>query len=301
MKRIFSLFIAAVIISLSFTACSTRGFSLKINKTDVPEGIFNYYLSAAENDKSYKDKKDKNKVALELCKKYVAENEMIKKYKISLSAEEKVAVSEDTKAQWLYYKSFYSKYSVSKQTLNSILEHERLVEDTIVAAYSEKSENPVSEKKIKKFFNENYITVQIISADFKDENGNPSDDAAVEKITTDFTEMRNAVLSGESMESAVQKYPEFAEYEGEASIISSFDTSYPTGLFKSVAALKKGDAQVYKYKQFIYLIHRLDESADDIYYSLYEKECILKIKKPEFEKNINTIAQKYKMVYNIMK
>lgn len=300
MKRLISLLIAVITISLSFTACSSRGFSLKINDTSVPEGVFNYYLSAAENDKAYKDKKDKNKTALELCKKYTAENEMIKKYKISLSAEEKVAVSEDTKAQWLYYKNFYNRYSVSKQTLNLILEHEQLVEDTIIAAYSENSKNPLSEKEIKKFFDKNYIAVQIISADFTDENGNPSDDATVSKITTDFTEMRNAVLSGESMESAVQKYPEFAEYEGEASIISSFDTSYPTGLFNSVITLKKGDAQVYKYKQFIYLIHRLDDASDDIYYSLYEKECIIRMKKADFEKNINTIAQSYEMVYNIL-
>lgn len=285
---------------LIFTACTPGSFSLKINNETVPEEIFNYYLAQAENDKAYSDSDDKEEAALELCKKYVAGSSLIKQYGVSLSAEEKVSVSQDTKAQWLYFESFYKKYSVSKQTLNKIIEHDRMVEDVIYAIFSENGENPVPDEQIKKFYEANYAPAQIISADFKDENGEAMNEAAIKEMTEKFTDMRNSVRSGESMESAAQKYPEFAEYEGEASILSSFDTSYPEGLFDSVKGLDKGGTQVYKYGERIYLIHRLDASADDMYFSLYSKECLKKMKKDEIEKIINTIAQSYKMVYNNM-
>ncbi len=283
---------------LLFTACTANRFSLKINNVNVPREIYNYYLAQAENDEKYDDSKDKEEAALELCKKYVAGSSLTDKYGVSLSAEEKVSVSQDTKAQWLYFKSFYQKYSVSKQTLNKIIEHDRMVEDVIYAVYSENGDKPAPNEQIKAFYDANYAPVQIISADFKDENGEPMNETAIKEMTEKFTDMRNSVRSGESMESAAQKYPEFAEYEGEASVLSSFDTSYPDGLFESIKELEKGGTQVYKYGERIYLIHRLDASSDGLYFSLYSKECLKKMKKDEFEKIINTIAQSYKMVYN---
>lgn len=291
MKKIVSFILASALLLLSLNACAFSRFSLKINGMSIDKGIFRYYLAAAENDKSYSDEKDKEKVALELCKEYAAGCELIKKYNVSLSAEEKVKVSSDTKAQWLYFKSFYEKYSVSKQALNKIIEHKKLVEDIVIRLYSPDGEKGLSQKEIKDFFDKNYIAAQIISTAFTDESD-------IEKITEDFTDMRNTVRSGESMESAAQKYPEIAEYEGESSVIASFDTSYPDGLFESVSAMRKDDAQVYKYHDIIYLIHRLGDAESNSYFSLYSKDCIVRMKKSEVEKMINTIAQSYKMVYN---
>lgn len=301
MKRTAALAVIICIFIYSLCSCSKESFSLTINNIEIPEEIYNYFLSVAENDEAYSDAKDKSDAALELCKKYTAENEIIKKNGVSLSAEEKVSVSSDTKAQWLYFGSFYEKYSVSKQTLNMIIEHNRLFDDAVAAIYSENGEKPLSEKKIRKFFEENYIAVQIISTNFTDENGNPSDEKEIEEITENFTVMRNTVRNGGSMESAAQQFPEFAEYEGEASIISAFDTSYPSGLFKDVSELEKGGAQVYRYKSMIYLIHRLEDSDDDIFYSLYSKDCIIKMKKNEVKKSVNALAKSYKMVYNNLK
>lgn len=298
MKRFLSLITAVLLFALSFQGCSSSGTSLKINNVNVSEEIYNYYLSEAENNSEYKDSKDKEETAVELCKKYVAGQELIKKYKVSLSAEEKVSVSSATKAKWLYFKDFYKKYSVSKQTLNSMIEYNQLVEDLIIKIYSEDGENPLTEKEIKKYYNKNYMVVQIISADFKDENGNYADDETIDDITEKFTDMRNIVRSGESMETASQKYPEFAEYEGDKSVISSFDTSYPDGLFEKAKELEENETQAYKYNDIIYLIHRVESSESDIYFSLYKKECIVKMKKEEVEKNINTLAQSYKVVYN---
>ena len=291
MKRIISLAAVAMLI-LSLCACSAEKFSLKINNISVPEEVYNYFDLVAKNDSAYKDEKDKEKTALNLCAKYAAENELIDKYKISLSAEDKVSVASDTKSRWLYYSGFYEKNSVSKQTLNLMLEHERLVDDAIIRIYSENGDKPVSEKEIKEYYGKNYVAVQMISAAL------PEDEKEIEKITDNFIEMRNAVRSGEGVETAAQRYPEIAVFEGETTVISSFENSYPDGLFDNAAKMKNGETQVFRYNRAIYLIHRLDEPTENGYYSLYSRDCIIRMKKSEVEKEINTIAQNYKIVYN---
>lgn len=279
-------------------SCGSDKFSLVVDKQSVPHEIYNYFLSKVENDKEFKDVKDKSKAAVDLCTRYAAENELIKKYEVSLTAEERVSVAADTKAQWQLFGGFYEKNNVSKQTLNTILEHNQLVEETIIRIYSYIGEKAVSEKDVKKFYNKNYIAIEVISADFKDDNGNVADEEKINEITEIFKEMRNAVRGGESVESVAQRYPELADYSGSVSIITSFDDSYPYGLFKSIAELDKGGTQVYKYSRAIYLVHRLSQADNESFFTLYSKDCIVRMKKSEFEKTVNTIAEKSKVVYN---
>ena len=299
MKKIISLLMIVSVMASLLCGCSARRFSLKINNTNVDRGIYYYYLSEAENNPDYSASKDKKEAAIELCKKYVAGNELIDKYKISLTAEEKVAVSGKIKAKWLYFGDYYKKYSVNKQTVVQILEHDQLFEDVIVKLYSKGGKEPLSDDEIKEYYDNNYITAQIITADYIDDEGNPLDEKAIDKMTEQFTDMRNTVRRGDSMESAAQKYPEFAEYEGGATMISSSDTSYPKGFFEMLSKIKKGETQVYKYSTDIYLVHRLDSEADKKYFPLYTKECIVNMKKNEVEKMINTLAESYNIVYNI--
>ncbi|MCQ2471625.1 MAG: hypothetical protein MJ147_06265 [Clostridia bacterium] len=277
--------------------CNSDKFSLIIDNQPVPHEIYNYFLSKAENDEAYKTEKDKDKIAVDLCKKYVAESKIIKDNKITLSAEEKVSVAADTKAQWQLFGGFYEKNGVSKQTLNEIIEHSQLVDEAIITIYSD-GEKAVSEKDIKKFYNKNYIAIELISADFTDENGNPADDARMNEITDAFKEMRDFVRTGESFESVAQRYPELADYSGEASVITSFDSSYPVGLFKNISELDNGSTQVYKYNRSIYLVYRLPAEENQSFYSLYSKDCIIRMKKSEFEKTVNALAEKSKVVYN---
>ncbi len=299
MRKILSLLLVVSVIAIYLCACSPRGFSLKINNVNVDEEIYNYYLSAVENDKAYTDSKDKKAAAIELCKKYVAGCELIDKYEIALTAEEKVTVSGRVKAKWLYFKDFYKRYSVSKQTLVEMLEYEQLTDDIVVKLYSEGGEKALTQKEIKAYYDNNYIAAQVISADLIDQSGKPVEKKISDEITEKFTDMRNIVRRGASMESAAQKYPEIAEYDGGTSIISSFDTAYPEGLFEKLSDIQKGKSQAFKYHNIIYLINRLDDSADKTYFPLYTKECIIGMKKTDIEKMINALAESYDIVYNI--
>ncbi len=295
-KKLISAVVALVLVFAMY-GCNSDKFSLIIDNQPVPHEIYNYFLSKAKNDEAYKTEKDKEKIAIDLCKKYVAENKFIKDNKITLSAEEKVSVAADTKAQWQLFGGFYEKNGVSKQTLNGIIEHSQLVDEAIITIYSD-GEKAVSENDVKKFYNKNYIAIELISADFTDENGNPADEARMNEITDAFKEMRDFVRTGESLESVAQRYPELADYSGEASIITSFDSSYPEGLFKNISELDKGSTQVYKYNRSIYLVYRLSAEDNERFYSLYSKDCIIRMKKNEFEKTVNALAEKSKIVYN---
>ncbi len=289
MKKFTALFIAAVMCAVSLCSCSLRKFSLTVNNMNIDEEIFNYYKSVAENDYEYSGNNDKEGITLELCRNYAAGCELAEKYKVSVSAEEKVMISKETKAQWQYYEKFYEKYSVSKQTLNKMIEYNYLVDDIIIKIYSEKGESPVPEKEIKAYYNKNYISAEIISAEIKNNK---------DELTKKFMELQKIAVSGAGMDTAAQQYPDITKYNGSAEMISSFDTSYPKGFFENISQIKKGELKIMVYGSSIYLVRIADDDTAEQMYPVYYKKCLVRMKKKDIKNRINTIAQSYKMVYN---
>ncbi|MBQ8228753.1 MAG: hypothetical protein IJZ88_07050 [Clostridia bacterium] len=286
--KIISAVTALCICFLSFCACGINKTALTVNSTPVSEEVFGYFLSVAENSYNYTDDKNKQKLAKELCAEYVAGEEMIKKYSIELSAEEKVVVSSEVKANWQMYSDFYKKYSVSKQTLCEILEHESLINSLVKFLYGADGERALSEQEVKAFFNANYLAAKTAFTPFDAQMS----ESEIKKITDNYSTMATSVRSGGSFASAVEQFPDMAESEDNAHIISAFDTSYPDGLFKKVAQGKNGETMVLRYSTGIYLVQRVDSSE---YYDMYRSECIVKMKKDYVLGEIKAAAQSYKV------
>ncbi len=290
MKKILSV-VLSIIFVLSLCACNAQSYALSVDGTRVSDEIYGYYLSVAVNSSQYSKKFDKEQLAGELCAEYIAAKRLIEQYGIQLSAEEKVVVSQEVKVNWQLYSSFYEKYSVSKQTLCEVTEHEKLVDSLVKHIYGAGGEKALSDDDILKFFNQNYAVIKIISTDFTID----MDDAQIQDITDKFTSMRNTIRTGGDFSSAAQQYPDLAEYEDVEHVISSSDSSYPDGMFKKILELKQGDTQVLRYSRGIYLIQKAN-AAD--YFDVYKNDCILKLKKAEILGAIKADAETYTLDFN---
>lgn len=298
-KQTVSIILLCVMLALLLCSCKGSSYPITINGTDVGKDIYNYYLCVAENDAKYKNETNKESVAENLCKEYVAANELFEKHGVTLSAEDKVSVSVKLKNNWWLYKDFYTKNNVSKQTLCLVLEYEKLLDNLVIKLFGEGGAQALADEEVKKYFKENFIAVKLITADFIDEKGKPLEEDKINEITDKFTEMRNTIRVGGDMASAAELYPELVEYDDSVNVIRSYDSAFPEGLFDLVFTMENGSSQVFRYDRGIYLIQKADsEDVINGYYEIYKNECVLKIKKETIENTINTIAQNYEIVYN---
>lgn len=299
-KKITAVLLTALIIALSLGGCSGESYALKIDGNNIDAGIYGYYLSVAQNDPAYKNEKDKSAVASSLCAEYVAGHKLIGEYGAALSAEEKVTAASEVKGLWQEFSGFYQRYSVSKQALSEIVEHDKLIDTLTLKIYGDGGQKAVGNENVEKYFYSNYVAVKIISAEFKNDSGEAFDQSQIDEITQKFTDMRNLIKSGADMQSAAEKLLDVADYEDKIVLIRSDDSSYPKGMFSKILSLTAGSVQVFRYEKGIYLIQKFDMSADKAsFFDLYKNECLISMKKEETKNAISAIAQNYKMIYNV--
>ncbi len=272
---------------LSFFGCESNKSPVTVDSVAVDKEIYGYYLSVAENTHNYAEEKNKKEIAAELCAEYIAGSRLIDKYEVTLSPEEKVVVASEVKANWQMYSSFYEKYSVSKQTLCRMLEYESSINALVEKLYGKGGEREMPEQEIKAFFNANYVSAKIAFTPFNSEMSQQE----VDDITSKYKAMAGILRNGGDFASAIEQYPDITEYEDVQHTISSFDSSYPEGFFKKVAAAAKSSAQTLRYAQGIYLVQKADASE---LFEVYKSDCIVKMKKDYVLGEIKAVAKEYK-------
>ncbi len=289
--RTVSVILVLNIFFLAFFGCSASNNAATINSVVISKGIYGYFLSVAENSDKYKKEEDKQKIANTLCAEYVAGNELIKKYSVSLSAEEKVVVSSELKVNWQMYSDFYKKYSVSKQDLCSVLEYESLVNSLTEKLYSKGGERELAEGEVKAFFKANYIAGRIVYAPFRSDMSKKEVDSITEKMKS----MAGVISAGGDFASAIQQYPDLVEYEDVEHIVSSFDSSYPDGFFEKLANVENGSVQVLRFSDGVYIVKKTDVSS---FFDVHKSKCIIKMKKAQLLSEIADLASDYKIQVN---
>ncbi len=285
MKRIISLVLCFVCL-FSLFGCTLSNSRLTVNGETIDKEIYNYYLSVAQNHPNYEQSKNQKLIAKELCAQYVAVNNLAWQYDVYLSAENKVTLANETKVQWQLFSDFYERHNVSKQALGDALHTQALIKAITLKLYSPGGEREVSESEIKNYFNKNYISVKIAKTDFK---GTESS-SEMEDILQKFVQMRSMINSGGEITSVLQQYPGLTHYDDNTVIISSFDTSYPSDFFENIVSLKINSTQVLRYDNCIYLVQKCDNSE---FFRGYKDNCIVKMKKSEIVKEIESMADSY--------
>lgn len=289
--RIISIVSVLCICFVTLFGCSAGSTALVVNSTPVSKEIYGYFLSVAANSDEYKKADKKQDVANKLCAEYVAGMELIEKYAVKLSAEEKVIVSTEVKTNWQLYSDFYKKFSVSKQALCTMLEYENLINALTEKLYSAGGEREIPETEVKGFFKKHYTAARVAFAPF-DASMSKNE---IDSITDKFTAMSGTVRSGSEFSSAIQQYPDLAEYEDVEHIISYFDSSYPDGFFEKIAKIQNGGVQVLRFSNGIYLVKKADVMP---FFEVYKSKCIVKMQKARVLDEIEKTAESYKVEIN---
>lgn len=296
MKKIFSALLA-VLILLSFASCaSSKKTVLVISGTEIDSEVFTYYLDKviqrpadyglAENP----EKKLLKQTAVDECKKYVAVNTSFKDKGLTLSASDKVEISDNVNCFWTRFENHYKEIGVSKQTLTKIMTSDACEEAIFTATYDRGSGNKAAEKELTDYFYSNYVSFRTVCAYFTAADGSAMPQAEKIAVVEAFKAMgQNTAVDADKFSEAVTA----AGYTLSDSIILKKDSDgYPAGFFEKVYSQTKGTVQILEYDECVFAV--MKESLEDkgeAVYANYRTSCINDLYSDAWEQEISSYIE----------
>lgn len=251
--------------------------------------------------------KDKD-TAVELCKTYGAALKLMKDEGITLSANHKRAVAEETDSKWSLFSAYYESIGVTKQDITSVLTYEYAKKELLDFYYGENGENKVSDKKIRNEFNETYVGFKAIEASYTkfSDMGESVELSANEKkkIKNSFTSMAEKINAGNmTIDDANESYNEsiglIVTQALETVLTKQGDVIYKDDFFSQVQKLSEGEAAVIESGNSIYLLQRQSITDDeDGFVFLHKTEILEKLKMSAVEKKIAAVAENMQVKVN---
>lgn len=279
MKKIIAAMLA-VLILFSFAACSMgKRTALVISGTEIDSEIFAYYLDKvihrpsdyglAENP----EKKLLKETAINECKKYVAVNTSFRDKGLSLSAAEKVEISNNVNYFWTRFENHYNDIGVSKQTLTKIMTADAYEDAIFTATYDRGTENAAAEKELTDYFYSNYVSFRTVCAYFTNPDGSPMPQADKIALTELFRTLeQNTAVDADKFSEAVTA----AGYTlSDTIILKKNSDGYPAGFFEKVYAQTNGTVQILEYDECVFAVLKEDLKAKgEAVYVNYRTSCI---------------------------
>ena len=204
-KKITAVAAAAAVMS-SMTACGENTtWGATIDGSDIPAGIFIYYLQSAyysaqsklneENSASSDavasadgttttaavfssqiDGKDAKTwiydEATKSMQEYAAIEAKFTELGLTITADEKDAAKVYCDQTWDYAGEYYTKMGISEKSFTSLYLNSQKRDKVFKTIYSEGGENAVSDDEIKTYLDENYAMINYIAMELKDGSGN---------------------------------------------------------------------------------------------------------------------------------
>lgn len=293
MKR-FAAFFAAVIIIFSLSGCSAKKkTALVIAGTEINSEIFTYYLDKvcqapqdyglAENPP---DKELKQTVIKE-CKKYLAANTSFRDKDLTLTASEKVEISQAVNNHWIRFENHYKKIGVSKQTLTKILTSQAYGDALFASEYDKGTDDAESETVLQDYFYENYISFRTVCAYYTAADGSPM--TQLEKtqlLATMDTLAESAGTNAEEFAQAAQSAG--FSLSGSVLLKKGADT-YPHGFYEKVSVQEDDSVQIITYDECVFIVWKenLRDKGESVYIN-YRSACISDLYYEDYQKKLNS-------------
>lgn len=309
MKKMLSV-LFAVLILISLTACNgSKKTVLIISGTEIDSEVFTYYLDRvihrpedyglAENP----EKKLVKQSAIDECKRYVAINTSFRDKGLSLSAADKVGISDNVNRFWMRFENHYDEIGVSKQTLTKIMTADAYEDAIFTATYDRGTGNAAAEKELTDYFYSNYISFRTVCAYFTAPDGSAMSQADKIALVDSFRKMeQTAAVEADKFSESVAA----AGYTLSDTIILKKDSSgYPAGFFEKVYAQANGTVQILEYDECVFAVLKEDLKAKgDAVYANYRTSCITDLysdaSRQEIESYIETLTVEEKGVDRII-
>lgn len=296
MKKILSV-LFAVLILISLTACNgTKKTVLIISGTEIDSEVFTYYLDRvihrpedyglAENS----EKKLVKQTAIDECKRYVAINTSFRDKGLSLSAADKVGISDNVNRFWMRFENHYDEIGVSKQTLTKIMTADAYEDAIFTATYDRGTGNAAAEKELTDYFYSNYVSFRTVCAYFTAPDGSAMSQADKIALVDSFKKMEQttAVEADKFSESVTA-----AGYTLSDTIILKKNSSgYPAGFFEKVYAQANGTVQILEYDECVFAVMKENlKDKGDAVYANYRTSCITDLYSDASEQEIDSYTE----------
>ena len=285
MKKAVSLVVIVLVIVSTFAGCVGGGYPLAIEGTRIPQGVYTYFLSQEKTP-------DKT---LEVCKTLVASENIMKAEGISLSANYKRVVAEETDKKWSMFSAYYESIGVTKQDITSALTLEYGKKELLDFFYGDKGKKPLKDSRLRSEFDKTYVGFKAIEASYiklSDMGESVTlSDREKSAIRKQFTSMAQSINSGTmTIDRANEKYNEsiglIVTQTLDTVLVKKGNVLYDDSFFSSIAKLGKGKAAVIESGNSVFLLQRQAIANEDEYFYLYKSEMLEKLKMDDIEKKL---------------
>jgi|GEM_PF-2938643 hypothetical protein len=313
--------VLAVAVLFSLTGCSRSQKEEKSvltvnNQTEIPSGIFTYFLNmeyysnTGLSDSDYIDRATNDSL------KYLAVNSKAAEKNMTLSQSEKYKVSAETNALWRYYGKYLENIGVTKDDYFKIRQYETMREKIRFALFDKGGSEAINENYVKEYFKENYCAVKYFYRELYDlstqaQIDNMTDEAKkayeqrkkdAEKQYKSISNLATYVNSGiYTVDEAYMAVTGNVDkgVKVNTTIISKNDADFPAELVAAVFKQAQGSAFIItnsekSYIYFIYKIGLFDEGNS--YYDKYRKECLIGVSENYLENDISSWTKSFDAV-----
>lgn len=281
-KRITAL-ITAVALCFALSSCSVFQADeavLNISGAEIDKEIFAYYFDkvvANPANCGLDEKADAAACAdkaVELCTRYVTVNTMFAKYNLKLTSSQKYDIANTVSNKWTCYSNHYNKIGVSRATISKIVTNETY-ENTIFTTLFDNSDDE-AEKKVRKYFAENYIIFRAVCGYFvtTDAAGSDIEMSAAEKdkVEAKFKSLAEKITDISGLENAADELG----YTASSAILlkKTQCEGYPDGFFDDVNSLKNDTASVLRYDDCLFIIWKYNPEDREEEYASCRSQCV---------------------------
>lgn len=290
MKKLFSALLA-VLMLVSFCACTAeKETALIISGAEIDTEIFTYFfhrvverpsdygIDAEAKDKVYKE------TAIQECKEYLAANTRFAAEGLSLTAAEKVEISETVNDLWLRFENHYNAIGVSKQTLTKIQTAEAYEDRLFTAIYDLGVDNLGAEAIIQNYFYSNYVSFRNVCVYFTKADGTVMSQLEKNQLMETMNSMKEIT--------DVQKFVDTAAAAGytasDSVLLKKDGGGYPDGFFGRVSAQADNTVEIIEYEDCVFAVikENLKEKGESVYAN-YRSACISDIYSAEYQQSID--------------
>ncbi len=298
MKKITASGLILLMILFCFSACTGEGYPISVDGERISSGVYAYYYSTSgDRDKT-----------IEKCMSDIAAQRLMKDEGITLSANYKRLVAEETDSKWSMFSAYYESIGVTKQDITTALTGQYNKKELLDYYYGEKGKEAVSTEKIKSRLDKTYVGFKAIEASYMKLSGMGESvslsDAEKKKLKSRFEAMAESINKGTmTINDANKSYNEsigiIVTQNPETALIKKGDVLYSDSFFDEVSKLGKGKAGVIESGNTVYLVQRQTiTNEEDGFVFMYRSEMLEILKMKAVEAKIAEISEGFKVKIN---
>ena len=304
MKRIFSILLILLILTLSACTSSTESYPITVNGTPIDSEIFSYFLDSVWDRPEAQGSRDgRITEATYMCIRYVAVNSTFVTSGLTLTDADRVEISDNANVLWNMFGEYYEKIGVSKQTYVKIKTYEAYIEKLRTAFFDKGGTDEISEAVLRGTLQENFVAFKYVRTPLKniDVYGNESalTDAEINRLNTVYTNAVSSVASSYGIDKAyeqiVKEFP-LSERTYETEVIDRNDHEFPAVFFDTVKAQGEGTARVFQYGDAAYLVYKINILGEPVIFGEKRDECLKIVSEEPLQSKINIMCNAYQSV-----